>query len=289
MTTTPAGVSTGSVRRSVTATTVAVIGALAVSTVVADEVVLSNGGRVLGKAFREPGFVRVEVEGGSMTFPESSVVEIIEGLSPMELREIERRDRARKLAARLTATDRFDAQALYGIVVESRREGYPEEELTALLGLVLGADPDHAGARRDLGQVLFRERWMPTAEATKLERRDYDDRMRARGFVLWGGEWITPTEETWRSLEEEWLREIRSARSERDDAIADAERARGEIADLENAVAAARSDADTYAAAAQKAEAEAEHYRCEAADAQSALSACESRLSSCESNLSSCE
>lgn len=61
---------------------------------------------------------------------------------------------------------------------------------------ILRIDPNHAQARRELGEVVFQNRWVREADLRKQ-----------RGLVRHGGEWMTEAERD-RRLEAEALREV---------------------------------------------------------------------------------
>lgn len=187
------------------------------SLALADEVVLKSGGRVRGKAVQADGQVRVELESGTVAFPESYVERVIPGTPPAEIKARERRERRAWLQDRLAAVDRGDAQALYSLARAARGAGFPEEEVREVLGLVLGADPDHAGARFDLGEELYGGRWVSREEAHRLERRDHAAEMRARGYVDLNGVWMPRDEAEWRLQQRECAATIEDLESSLDE------------------------------------------------------------------------
>ena len=204
---------------------------------VADEVVLKNGGRILGKAVRVDGQVRVEMESGTVAFPETYVDRVIPGIAPVEIKARELRERRAWVESRLDGIDMADAQAVYAVVRDARASGFPEPEVRDLLGFVLGADPDHAGARFDLGEERYDGRWVTREEARRLEWRDHAEEMRVHGFVEMRGVWMTPEEADWKQREGEWEEQLYEMEVE----LADAERLvdarQSEVLELESRVA----------------------------------------------------
>jgi hypothetical protein len=55
-------------------------------------------------------------------------------------------------------------------------------------------DPQHAGARKALGFVLYKGEWLTVAERDKRAHADEEAEMLARGFVRYGERWVTPDE-----------------------------------------------------------------------------------------------
>ena len=214
-----------------------------------DEIVLKSGGKLMGKAFREEGRVRVELEEGVLIFPEEVVVRIVPGISPAELKARMRQSRLDWVDQRLATAGLEDAQRLYSIAENARHAGFPEEEVRTVLGLVLGADADHAGARFDLGEVRYEGRWVTRAQARELAREDHAREMRSGGFILYDDEWLMPPEIDWREHQKEWQRAIDIAESQRDDAlgerdglIAERDAARNEANDVAGQLALAQSE-----------------------------------------------
>lgn len=239
----------------------------------ADEVILKTGGRLFGTAHREAGWVRVELEQGGVAFPESVVEAVIPGISPAQ-RKVERRaQRLAWLEARLAATDPANAQMFYRIAEDARRRGFPESELRVILGMTLGADPDHAGARADLGHVRYRGRWLPDERAEQIERRDYAREMREAGWILDRGEWVTPTESEWRHRESRWRAIVSEIETERD-------RLRRERDGLAALLTSTESELAGAGARIRWLEGDVDRLECDVANLRGELGACELALAS---------
>jgi len=252
----------------------------------ADEVVLKNGNRLLGKAFREGSTVRIELDEGVVGVPVSLVEHIVSGMSPAELREQERHERLVWLDWHVDRVDPGDAQALYRIAEDASRQGFPADEVHSVLGLVLGADPDHAGARADLGEVLYDGRWVSREEARRLADLAHDRDMRERGFVLHHGEWLKPQEIDLRLLEQSWRRAL-------DRVEADLGATREALRAAEQDVAALAADRDAaYAqvsfARAAEFEANAKEWSEHAAGLEAELSVVDQRIVMLEAWLEEC-
>jgi hypothetical protein len=145
------------------------LGSLAAS---ADEVFLKSGGRLSGRIVsRTATTVEVDVGAGRIAVPVSSVVRIEEGRSALQ--EYEERAGgvpASDAAGWVALGDWASAQGLGS----QAREAYHR---------ALSASPNDPRANAALGNVQVEGRWVSE-----------DDSYRARGYVQFGGEWITPAE-----------------------------------------------------------------------------------------------
>jgi hypothetical protein len=209
----------------------------------ADEVVLRTGGVLEGKAFHENGQVRIELETGSIVVPESAVERIVPGPAPADVKAAERTARLQHVTERIASVGLDDAQGLYRIAGDARLAGHPEDEVRSVLGLVLGADPNHAGAREDLGETLYDGRWRPQEEARWLEERRRAADMRERGFVQVDGVWVTRAEADWDEREAEWAELADALEAELDGAAAESSDLAQRLAATEQELAAARAEA----------------------------------------------
>lgn len=151
------------------ATSVAVL--LAAVPAWADEVVLRNGGRFEGRVVEAPGSVTVYMDFGSISFPRSEVALIRSGASVIQ--EFARRE------AELRAGD---AEARYRLALWAKQHDLTNG-MRRLLNETLALDPQHEGARTELGYRRHEGRWL-----TEEEYRA------ARGEVLFRGAWIKKTE-----------------------------------------------------------------------------------------------
>lgn len=137
----------------------------------ADEILLSNGKKLEGKARREGDRVLVEVPGGSVALDAKEVQSITVGPT--------REDRYKE---RLAAAPPKDVAAHVALADWCKAEGLPSHERKHLQA-VLELDPDHAATRARLGFVRHDGRWMTD-----------DEYHRARGFVKVKGEWVSEDE-----------------------------------------------------------------------------------------------
>ncbi|MBI4614606.1 MAG: hypothetical protein HY720_13430 [Planctomycetes bacterium] len=187
----------------------------------ADDVYMKNGGVFRGKATPSGDEVEIDLGYGTIRVALADVDRIVSCPSPLEEKAAREAERKRLLDERLALAGKTDAQALYAVALWARQEKYDEGTVRGVLALVLGADPDHAGARTDLGDVRYGARWLPASEAERLEARDHAERMRAQGFVWFDGQWMPEGEAKWQErLDENEAR--------RDEAIAAAGRAERE-------------------------------------------------------------
>lgn len=145
---------------------------LAAAPVLADEIVLRNGGRISGRIVeRTEDKVAIETGPGLVTLPMSRVERIVESLSSLEA--------FAERAADLQAGD-VDGWSALARWAEER------ELLTQARHAwqrVLAVDPRHPEANAGLGRVSLDGEWMSA-----------EDAYRARGYVSFEGRWLTPPE-----------------------------------------------------------------------------------------------
>lgn len=147
----------------------------------ADLVVLKDGRRIEGKILaRSSTEVRIKTAFAELTFPMAEVEEVVRGKTVEELH-------AEKLAACRVADD-FGALGLW--CLENRLKRQAKQAFERALEL----DPDHEGARRELGFVRYDGAWMIPEERDARQRAKEAAEMRARGLVLHGERWVTPEE-----------------------------------------------------------------------------------------------
>lgn len=139
----------------------------------ADVVFLNSGGRMEGRIVSQTETsIEVDIGAGTMTFPMSSVDRIERGRSPL--------DDYDERAAALGANDSDGWLELarwassQGLGTQSRR-AYER---------VLAIDPQNAEANRAMGLVELDGNWVTEDQA-----------YRARGYVLFEGQWMMPTEQ----------------------------------------------------------------------------------------------
>ncbi len=189
----------------------------------ADEVFLKSGGQLSGRIVsRTATTVEVDVGAGRITVPASSVVRIEEGRSALQ--EYEER------AGRVPAGD-VEGWLALGEWASARGLGSQAREA---YHRALSASPNDPRANAALGNVQMGGRWVSE-----------DESYRARGYVQFEGEWITPAEH------EAILRE-RAAEAEQERKYREGElRAREAEARAQEAEARARK-AEAEAAEAQE-------------------------------------
>jgi hypothetical protein len=146
--------------------------ALLAGSAAADEVYLKSGGRLSGRIVSQNATaVEVDIGAGRITVPASSVIRVEEGRSALH----EYQDRA----ARLEPTD-ADGWVALGDWASAAALGTQSREAYER---ALAASPQHPRANEALGRVQVGGRWVGEEEG-----------YRARGYVRFEGEWITPAE-----------------------------------------------------------------------------------------------
>jgi hypothetical protein len=181
----------------------------------ADEVFLKGGGQLSGKIVsRSATTIEVDVGAGRIGVPASSVVRIEEGRSPLQ--EYEER------AGRIAAGDVEGWVVLAGWA-EARGLGSQAREA---YHRALAASPDDPRANEALGNVRMNGRWVSEDESYK-----------ARGYVQYEGDWITPAEHEAilreRAAEDAREREVRAAESRAQEAEARAAEAEARAREAE--------------------------------------------------------
>ena len=150
--------------------------ALAVSSRIAADTVICADGRTLeGEVEVQGDTVVIKGRFGRTSIPRAEVLEIRKGGGDAEeyarkLEQIEKSDKAK------------DAEAHFELG-KWAKERRLLKEAEARFRRVIEIDPDHAGARAELGYVKYMGQWM-------LE----EDAMKAKGMVKVGGKWMTPAE-----------------------------------------------------------------------------------------------
>jgi len=134
------------------------------------DVVKLRSGRIEGKIIdTTDDTVVIQTETGRVTVKRSDVVQIIPGMTPRELYE----------AAAATVKD-GDVQRHLALAEFCRQKGL-QKEMLAEYHKVIAADPDNERARERLGYVRQEGRWVTKEELN-----------RAKGLVLFRGQWVTP-------------------------------------------------------------------------------------------------
>jgi hypothetical protein len=138
----------------------------------ADEVFLKGGGQLSGRIVsRTATTIEVDVGAGRIGVPASSVVRIEEGRSALQDYE----ERAGRLAA-------GDVDGWIGLAEWAEARGLGTQAREAY-HRALAASPDDPRANEALGNLKMGGRWVSE-----------DESYRARGYVQYEGEWITPAE-----------------------------------------------------------------------------------------------
>jgi len=128
------------------------------SVAAADSLVLQDGRTFTGKVTVESEAVLIEMPYGSLRFPKDQVLRV-------ELKDTPEEELAKKLAQ--TAQD--DPNALFALAEWAGQNGL-KKQADDLYSRILQIKPDHAPARRALGQVLIDGEWRPLAAAMELSR-----------------------------------------------------------------------------------------------------------------------
>jgi len=118
----------------------------------ADIVHLATGGTLEGEVTRQGHRVTVKTKYGSVTLRQDEVLRVEHVATPQEVY----RERAKGLTP-------GDVNGHYQLAQWCREQGLTEQAETEARA-VLSADPNHEGAHRILGHVLFRGRWVERAE-----------------------------------------------------------------------------------------------------------------------------
>jgi hypothetical protein len=138
----------------------------------ADEVFLKGGGQLSGRIVsRSATTIEVDVGAGRIGVPASSVVRIEEGRSPLQDYE----ERAGRLAP-------GDVEGWIALAEWAEGKGLGTQAREAY-HRALAASPEDPRANEALGNVKMGGRWVSE-----------DESYRARAYVQYEGEWITPAE-----------------------------------------------------------------------------------------------
>ena len=140
--------------------------------VVADEVWLKGGGRLVGEVVQRTATqLMLEVGPGHVSVPLSRVERVVAGPSPLSV-----------YRSRATRLGRDDLAGWLDLAAWAEEHDLGSQSRDAYAH-VLTLDPGNAAAHRALGHVLVGGSWMPL-----------DESYRARGYVLFEGTWMLPEE-----------------------------------------------------------------------------------------------
>jgi hypothetical protein len=134
-----------------------------------DVVYLKNGKSIEGKVTVKGEKVVVEIAHGTVSFPKSKVLRIERKASPVEVYE-----------KKLAAIPAKDINGRLGLARWCRRQGL-NNRARELFEQVLDADTDNAEARKQLGYVQHKGKWMTPEE-----------KYRSEGLVEFEGKWHKP-------------------------------------------------------------------------------------------------
>jgi tetratricopeptide (TPR) repeat protein len=137
----------------------------------ADEILLENGGKLVGRATRIGDDVVVTTPTGEFRVPASQVKSITEGRTVWD--DYDEKVRAADLKDAKAQLELGDWCKQKGLTSEGRKHWKKAIEI----------DPDQADARARLGYIRYEDRWLTN-----------DEYYKARGFVNRGGEWIPEDE-----------------------------------------------------------------------------------------------
>jgi hypothetical protein len=141
--------------------------------VAADDVILKGGGKVSGRILSKTDTaVEVDIGAGVIKVPMTSVVRIDQKRSALD----DYYERAQTLAA-------SDAAGWLQLGRWASGQGLGTQARTAFEN-VIATDPGNVEANQALGRVLMDGRWVSEEES-----------YRARGYVQFEGEWMTPGEQ----------------------------------------------------------------------------------------------
>jgi len=148
----------------------------------ADVLHLKNGNRVEGDVSpgSRPGYIKVVLDKGlEIEFREKDIIRIEKKKSPaMEFEE------------RLAAVPPDDVDSLLELAQWARERKLRSRE-EVIYRRILEIDPNDPIARRELGFVVFKNRWVKEEELRKTH-----------GLIQFRGDWVTPAEKERRILEE---------------------------------------------------------------------------------------
>lgn len=153
----------------------------------ADEVVLQTGGRLMGVAQEEGDVVIVETRYGTVRVPRDMVLTI----------DRTKRSIIEDYRERAEGVDMTDPDEVYQLAKWAKANRL-ESRARELFQRVIELNPEHEFARRELGYKLFQGRWMTEEEI-----------MLAKGFVRFRGRWVTPNERALALAKEQEKRERR--------------------------------------------------------------------------------
>jgi len=138
----------------------------------ADVVYLRNGQKVEGKVLKDDWVVRLQLPSGAVVeFPRADVEKVEYTLPPQE-----------EFKERFKALSGDDAEGFFRLGLWAKRHGM-SKEAQICFERALKIEPDHTGARLQLGYVRVGSEWLQFEEAQKK-----------KGLVKYKGRWMTKEE-----------------------------------------------------------------------------------------------
>ncbi len=147
----------------------------------ADELVTKSGRKYVGKIVKE---TKTEVHiktkfGGIMKVKRSEIA----SLERIKSKADEYKERLAKIGPR-------DMAAHWELALWCRVENLGSL-YTKQLKRIIALDPNHEKARKALGHVRYKNRWVTKRELKKLEKKALEEEMKAKGMVKYRGKWVT--------------------------------------------------------------------------------------------------
>ncbi|TET35899.1 MAG: hypothetical protein E3J72_09680 [Planctomycetota bacterium] len=187
----------------------------------ADIVHLKDGRKIEGRVTREGNLVKIRQKYGCISVPNSEVLRIekkptLEEIFENRLAELANDDanghyalyrwakqnrfderlylpllqKAYKL--KLAAVAKNDVDGYMKLYRWAKNNGVERKLFITLLDTVVSLDPQHEVARKERGEKKFRGKWTAVTEINRILREEHAEKMRARGYVYFHGQWIKP-------------------------------------------------------------------------------------------------
>jgi hypothetical protein len=129
---------------------------------VADEVVLQDGRVLTGTVKTEGDNILVQMGGATLSFTKNQVLRIDRRATPED-----------EYNAKLAEVSQTDPQAMFSLMQWASTNGL-EKQAQDLAGKILAINPDHAGARKMLGQIKLDNQWLTFPKAMDLAKGRLD-------------------------------------------------------------------------------------------------------------------
>lgn len=150
----------------------AALAIFAVSIASADEIVLMNGGKLMGIAREDGESIIVETTYGTISVPRDQVLSI----------DKSKKSLVEEYKTHEAQTDFKDPQSVWDLAKWARDNNLPRQA-RQMMQKVIELNPNHEFARRELGFTIFQGQWLT-----------YDEMMMAKGFMKFRNKWLTPSE-----------------------------------------------------------------------------------------------